>query len=133
MVVPVAVEVMFWFAPTLFSGLKVKATLPSALVVTLLAPMYFLPSLPEGFEKKRILKVLFGTLFRDPFTVVSPPTFSAEVRFGLFWRLLGPSSGSSSSLGVAPSIVSTKSIPSPPFENIELRRMPLPKLVSGLR
>ena len=68
---------------------------PSALVVTFLAPMYLLPSLPEGFEKKRILKVRLSTLLRDPFMVVVVAEFLAEVRFGLFCRLFDPVSGSS--------------------------------------
>ena len=70
----VAVAVTVWPAGTLFSGMEANATLPFALVVPLLlAPMYFLPSLPEGLEKNRILKILLERLLSAPSTVVSPP------------------------------------------------------------
>jgi hypothetical protein len=48
---------------------------------------------------------------------------------GLFWRVLEPVSGSLESLAVAPAAFSgppMRSIPSPPFKRIELRRIRLP-------
>lgn len=46
----VAVAVMACPTETALEGVKVKAALPSAPVVTLFVPMNFLPSSPEGLE-----------------------------------------------------------------------------------
>src|SRR5215216_3231588 len=114
-VVLVAVAVMV--RPLLTAGENVfwKRKSPSWPVVTSFLPRKILPSsVPEGLEKNSIVKVSFGVLLSLPFMVVVPEEFTAEVRTGLFCRLLAPVSGSCGSLGVGPS--PRRSIPKKPLE-----------------
>jgi hypothetical protein len=132
----VAVAVTVRPAPTFWAGEKVKEALPDPSVVTLSCPMKVLPSSPpQGLEKNRTAKVLFGVLLRTSLMVVLRLPVLAESMTGLFWRSLGPVSASPGSLVVGPS--SPRSIPRPPFEKMEFysRRLPVassPKTLTPL-
>ena len=121
--------VVFLLAPTV--------TLQFESVVTCAEPIKVSPSpLPEPsqawFEKKSILKVWLGLLFRVPVIVVVVPFDTTEVSTGKFCRRLPPLSVSHRSFGVTvcggsePRGGGMRLMPKPAFEKIELRRKALP-------
>jgi hypothetical protein len=88
--------------------------LPSEPVVTYFFPMKVLPSsVPEGFEKKRTMKVWLGLLPRAPLMVDFSAEVLAEAMAGLFCRSLAPVSASPGSLAVSPSPPRSMALPSP--------------------
>src|SRR5262245_33512377 len=105
--------------------------MPARLVVTLVELRKIWPSpLPESSQlelvKNSILKDVDGVLLSEPATVISEPSKVADVRLGLFCRLLTPVSPSLKSFAVTPS--SLRSIPKLPFEWIAFRKIRLPVL-----
>ena len=111
---------------TFVLGLKVKDTLPSEPVVTLVNPSTFLPSAlsVEGLEKKSMRKVVLGALLRVALMVVSTAPVLAEAMTGLFCSSFAPVSASPASLGVSPS--PPRSMPREPLEKIEFCLIWLP-------
>src|SRR5437867_9500955 len=115
----VAVEVMNCPTGTGLGRVTEKTMLPSAAVVTRIAPSKVFPSpLPEashaGLEKNSRVKVVFGELLSWPRTTTPAPLLTAAPSEGKFCRLFGPVSGSSGSLDVTPSLF--KSSPRLPLE-----------------
>src|SRR5215210_814852 len=88
---------------TFRAGLKVKEALPLGSVVRPAWPITLWPSSPpEALEKNCTRKLLLGVLFSVPLMVVALREVLAEVRRGLFCKVLGPTSASRGSLAVTP-------------------------------